>query len=161
MPAYIYSLCGGHSHIVPGKNMLWRVPSFPKYHQTSFTFYLHELPLRQCTKPDIYCYGKLNYSSGSIKLTCQSVIIDTLSQWNLHNELAVHCRYDTLQSVPLNKSNHACIIDTLSQFNLHNGTFQSVPPNNNHTFIIDTIRRIHCVFLIGCKRLTGTYDLHW
>ena len=141
----IYSLCGGHSHLVPDNNMLWRVPSFPKYHQTSITFYRHELPLRQCTKPDICCYGKLNYSSGSIKLTCQFVIIDTLSQCHLHNELAMRCRFDTFQS----QSNHAFIIDTLSQCNLHNelavycryGTFQSVPPTNNHGCIIGT--RIH------------------
>ena len=101
---YIYSLCGGHCHLVPGNNLLWRVPLFPKYHQTSFTFYRNELSLRKCTKPGIYCYGKLNYSSGSIKLTCQSVIIDTLSQCPLHNKLAMHSLNDTVQSVPSNKA---------------------------------------------------------
>ena len=104
------------------------------------------------------------FQSGSIKLTCQSVIIDTLSQCHLHNELAMHSRNDTFQSVPLNKSNHGCIIGTLSQCNLHNelavhclyGTFRSVPTNkSNHGCIIGT--RIHCVFLTGCKRLTGSH----
>ena len=103
MPPYIYiSLCGGHSHLVPGNTMLWRVPSFPKYHQTSSTFYLHER---------------------------QPVIIDTLSQCNLHNDLAMYWRFGTFQS----QNNHAFIIDTLSQCNLHYelavycryGTFQS------------------------------------
>ena len=28
-PTYIYSLCGGHSHLVPGNNILWRVPLLP------------------------------------------------------------------------------------------------------------------------------------
>ena len=84
--------------------ILWRVPLFPKYHQTSFTFYRDEFSLRQCIKPDIYCYLKFNFSSASIKLTCQPVIIDTSSQCHLHNELAMHSRYDTIQSVPSNKA---------------------------------------------------------
>ena len=105
------------------------------------------------------------FQSGSIKLTCQSVIIDTLSQCHIHNKLAIHSQNDTFQSVPLNKSNHACIIGTLSQCNLHNelalhclyGTFQSVPPNKSNHGCIIISTRIHCVFLIGCKRLTGSH----
>ena len=143
MPPYIYTLCGGH--LVPGNNMLWRVPSFPKYHQTSITFYLHKLPLRQCTTPDIYCYGKLNYSSDSIKLCFlirptfhhtmtkarkRNYGLSEIESANvssahlcLENQLclnAIHSRNDTFQSQAIKLTYQSVIIDTLSQCHLHN-----------------------------------------
>ena len=70
---YIYSLSGSQSHHCLGNNHRSRLLLFPKNYQTSFTFYRKELSLRQCTKPDIYCYAKSHCSSGSIN----SPIIDS------------------------------------------------------------------------------------